>query len=202
MCRFEKEVGNIYRLKIPFEDIYTSVFLIKDGGGALLVDCGQSREAVDEYIVPALEGEGYALSDITALILTHRHKDHAGGLPRILELTPSLTVIAGEGVISEAVKTYPLPGHTRDSIGVLCEDCSALITGDGVQGDGVGRYPTLISDKEDYISSLGKIAADKGIRALIFSHPYRPWGKDTVHGSEEINLCLSYCINKAKGEKQ
>lgn len=201
MCRFEKEVGNIYRLKIPFEDIYTSVFLIKDGG-ALLVDCGQSREAVDEYIVPALNSEGYALSDISALILTHRHSDHAGGLPRILELVPSLTVVASEGEITKAVKTCPLPGHTRDSIGVLSEDCRALITGDGVQGDGVGRYPTLISDKEDYISSLEKIRADKGIRALIFSHPYRPWGKDTVYGSEEINLCLSYCINKAKGEKQ
>jgi glyoxylase-like metal-dependent hydrolase (beta-lactamase superfamily II) len=202
MCRFEKEVGNIYRLKIPFEDIYTSVFLIKSDRGALLVDCGQSREAVDEYIIPALRDEGYGISDIAALILTHRHGDHAGGLSRILELVPTLTVIAGEGEISPTVRVYPIPGHTRDSIGVLCADCRALITGDGVQGDGVGRYPMLVSDKAEYISSLVKIIADERIEALIFSHPYRPWGNHTVYGNKEICSCLSYCINKIKGEKQ
>ncbi len=198
MCRFEREVGEIYRLKIPFEDIYTSLFLIKDEGGMLLVDCGQNSECVDEYLIPALECEGYRLSDITALILTHRHGDHAGGLERLLELMPSLTVVTDERRLSLAVRTYPLPGHTRDSLGVLCEDCRTLIVGDGVQGDGVGRYSPIISDKAEYLSSLEKIRADERLENLLFSHPYRPWKSDSAYGKAELELCTSHCINKLK----
>ena len=34
---FEKEADGIYRLKIPFDTVYTSVFLVVDEGKAVLV---------------------------------------------------------------------------------------------------------------------------------------------------------------------
>ena len=90
---FYKEVSDIFRLKIPFDDIYTSVFLIKSSEGPILVDCATTAEDVDEYIIPALRLMGYAPSDIRCLVLTHSHSDHAGGLPRLLELTPNIEII-------------------------------------------------------------------------------------------------------------
>ena len=83
MNEFKKEKSWIYRLKIPFDTVYTSVFLIRSAFGNLLVDCATTDEDVDQCIVPALKRLGYDLSDIRMLILTHRHSDHAGGLARV-----------------------------------------------------------------------------------------------------------------------
>ena len=43
---FEKEIGQIYRLKVPFEDLYTSVFLIQTEGANILVDCATMQAIV------------------------------------------------------------------------------------------------------------------------------------------------------------
>ena len=53
MNGFKKEKSWIYRLKIPFDTVYTSVFLIRSAFGNLLVDCASSGEDVDQCIVPA-----------------------------------------------------------------------------------------------------------------------------------------------------
>ena len=87
---FEREIGNIYRLKVLFESIYTSVFLIKTQTGNALIDCATYASDVDEYIVPALEKMGLCLGDIKYLILSHSHEDHAGGKERILQLAPNI----------------------------------------------------------------------------------------------------------------
>ena len=56
--KFENIIGGIYRLKIPFESIYTSVFLIKTEQGNALVDCATYASDVDKYILPALNQQG------------------------------------------------------------------------------------------------------------------------------------------------
>ena len=73
MNKFYNVTDSIYRLKVPFEAIYTSVFLIKSPSGAILVDCATTSEDVDQCIVPALVEMGYELSDIETLVLTHNH---------------------------------------------------------------------------------------------------------------------------------
>lgn len=37
--KFHKEIDGIYRLKIPFDTVYTSVFLLETDEGDILVDC-------------------------------------------------------------------------------------------------------------------------------------------------------------------
>ncbi len=56
--KFIKEINKIYRLKVPFEDLYTSVFLIKTETSNLLVDCATTKLDVEEYIIPALYNAG------------------------------------------------------------------------------------------------------------------------------------------------
>lgn len=80
--RFDREFEGIYRLKVPFHNIFTSVFLIVSDMGRALVDCATTSNEVDTYIVPALYECGLAPKDIDILVLTHRHGDHAGGLER------------------------------------------------------------------------------------------------------------------------
>ena len=79
MNGFKKEKSWIYRLRIPFDTVYTSVFLIRSAFGNLLVDCASSGEDVERYILPSLEKKGLSLSEINALILTHRRSDYAFG---------------------------------------------------------------------------------------------------------------------------
>lgn len=140
MSQFINEIENIFRLKIPFDTVYTSVFLIKSEGRNILVDCATTSDDVNRYILPALAALGYSLSDVTAIVLTHNHGDHAGGLHHILELNPDIEVVTDARTITKDLSAYPLPGHTLDSIGVFDSRTNTLISGDGLQGAGVDKY--------------------------------------------------------------
>ena len=100
------ETENIVRIKVPFENIYTSVFIVKVDGGILLVDCATTSFDVDEYIVPSIEKLGYNLSDVRGIVITHHHSDHDGGLTRIRELIPNIEVINEVRAISDDIETY------------------------------------------------------------------------------------------------
>jgi hypothetical protein len=66
---FQKEIGEIYRLKIPFENLYTSVFLIRNEKGNILIDAATKDGDVDEWIVPSLAQMGLTVLDIKYLYL-------------------------------------------------------------------------------------------------------------------------------------
>ena len=198
MRNFEIAHGDIYRLKVPFERIYTSVFLIEVPGGPFLVDCATTDADVDTCILPALQGLGYALTDIKKLVLTHTHSDHAGGLARILEHAPRIEVVTDACRLSDGVCTYPLPGHTADFLGVFDARSRTLISGDGLQGAGVDKYRCSVPYVRAYLESLEKIKKDKGIENLLFSHAYEPWLKDHVLGRRAVEECLRECKKYVK----
>lgn len=191
---FIKEIGGIYRLKVPFEDLYTSVFLVQTDGKYTLVDCATTAQDVDEYIESALKKIGLTFSEIDFVIVTHEHGDHAGGLPRILQKNPKIRVIKTAETVSE-LEIYPLPGHTEDFIGVFERKSGTLISGDGLQGAGIGRYPCGLANKEKYLLSIEKIEQDKRVKNLLFSHAYEPWNKSAVFGREKVEEVLKYCKN-------
>lgn len=194
MNEFIKITDGIYRLKVPFEELYTSVFLVEFDGKHALVDCATTSEDVDGYIIPALEKMGISPKEVEYIVITHGHGDHAGGLPRILELMPSVTVIRGEvREISQGVSTYALPGHTDKLIGVLDERSGSLITGDGLQGAGVGKYRTSAPNRAAYLETLEKIRRDGRVKNLLMSHAYEPWYEDTIFGRDEVLAALDEC---------
>ena len=195
---FYRETDKIFRLRVPFENLYTSVFLIDVGSTKVLVDTAAYPSDVDSYILPALEKMGYAISDIGAIVLTHKHSDHAGGLSRILSLAPHLEVITDIREFSEVLCTYPMAGHTKDSIGVLDTRTCTLISGDGLQGAGVGKYRCYVADKEEYLKTIEKIKKDERIENILFSHAYEPFYKDSVLGRQEIEECLMQCKKYVK----
>ena len=46
---------NIYRLTIPFKDIFTTVYVLKTDEGALLFDTATYDEDIQNYIIPFLD---------------------------------------------------------------------------------------------------------------------------------------------------
>ena len=194
MADFLEDIKGIYRLKVPFDTVYTSVFLIKSERGIILVDCASTNTDVDECIIPALKRLGYSPSELKIIVLTHRHGDHAGGLERILHYAPDIDVIKTPCQITESISTYPLPGHTLDSIGVFDKRSGTLISGDGMQGAGVDKYRCSLQSKEAYLETLKKITEDKEIQNILFSHAYEPWNKDTAFGRIEVDDRIKDCL--------
>ena len=190
---FIEEAAGIYRLKVPFDDLYTSVFLVTAGGKNILVDCATTKEDVVEYIVPALKSAGIEIGDIDTLVVTHEHEDHAGGLPYILALAPQITVVTDVRHLAKGVSTYPLPGHERNFVGVLDERTRTLISGDGLQGAGVGKYRCYLADKAAYLNTLEGIGQDERIESILFSHAHEPWYRDKVSSRTEVLDCVKKC---------
>ena len=69
--------------------------LVRDGGAALLVDSGE-----DDAALTALARNGVFALD--AVVLTHWHSDHAGGLDEIAQLVPVGAVYVPAGAASAA----------------------------------------------------------------------------------------------------
>jgi glyoxylase-like metal-dependent hydrolase (beta-lactamase superfamily II) len=86
----------LWEKKIPADDLNripmaTNCLLLQDGRSTILVDCGmgtkwsekqRSQFVVDDVLDDALAEAGVALDDVTDVVLTHLHFDHAGGLTR------------------------------------------------------------------------------------------------------------------------
>ncbi len=189
---FLQEINGIYRLKVPFDDLYTSVFLIKTNTGYTLVDCATTDKDVDDVIEPALKKFRLKFSDIVCVIVTHGHGDHTGGLKRILQKNPQIRVVKTAESVS-GLEIYPMYGHTTDFIGVFVPKSKTLISGDGLQGAGIGKYRCSLENKKAYLETIEKIARDERIENLLFSHAYEPWYKDGVFGRESVEKVLEDC---------
>ncbi len=84
----------LWEKKIPADDanriaMATNCLLLRDGARTILVDCGMGTKwgdkqkaqfKVDHVLEASLGAQGVALDDVTDIILTHLHFDHAGGL--------------------------------------------------------------------------------------------------------------------------
>jgi len=195
---FEREANGIFRLRVPFEGIYTSVFLLETDVGAILIDCATTDADVEDWILPALAARGYAPTDLSSIVLTHRHEDHAGGLARLLYRAPRLAVIDDARQIANGVSIYPLPGHTEDMIGVLDERTRTLITGDGLQGAGVDKYRCYLKRPTAYLETLKRIETDGRVENLLLSHAYEPWNTDAIRGRENVLRALRDCATHVK----
>jgi glyoxylase-like metal-dependent hydrolase (beta-lactamase superfamily II) len=72
----------VYRIPTMGDYINSFAFL-DDDGQVTLVDCGLKR--APRRIVDALAGIGRRPADVTRIILTHAHGDHAGGAKEVLD---------------------------------------------------------------------------------------------------------------------
>ncbi|MGA9872960.1 MAG: MBL fold metallo-hydrolase, partial [Rhodococcus sp. (in: high G+C Gram-positive bacteria)] len=109
-----------------------------------------------------------ATGNVVLVLITHRHKDHTGGLKRFHRATKAPVRAASEKFVHGGVSTlvdgevidaaglsitvHATPGHTADSLSFGLDD--AVLTGDTI----LGRGTTVLDPKDgslaDYLSSL------------------------------------------------
>jgi len=115
-----------------------------------------------------------------------------------LKFARSANVITDICSLYADIVTYPLPGHTEDSIGVLDMRTGTLITGDGLQGAGVDKYRCGIQNLSAYLETLDRIENDSKIENVLFSHAYEPWYRDCAMGRQNVLKSVADCRYFAK----
>ena len=104
-----KQFGRIARLPTPtgydFGDINSYTILPEPGSDQLvLIDTGVGREVCWQALEAGLAQFGFAIKDITLLLLTHGHTDHFGQAARIKEA--SGCQVWGHEAITASVNRY------------------------------------------------------------------------------------------------
>ncbi len=168
-------------LAVPaFQNNY--LWLVHDGVHAAVVDPGDAAP-----ILAALAAHGLTLS---AILLTHHHADHIGGVPALLSHAKvpvfgprndgiaAVTVPLGEGDTVDvpgldlSLRVLDVPGHTLGHIAYLRETAqeSWLFCGDTLFAGGCGRL--FEGTPAQLNASLGKLASLPDDTLFFCAHEY------------------------------
>ena len=164
-------------IRIPaFKDNY--IWLLRKGAAAVVVDPGDARPVLE-----VLEREGLTL---TAILITHHHADHQGGVAGLLARYPaavfgpqveSITGLSrplrgGETIdlpeLGVAFAVIAVPGHTLGHLAYYGADC--LFCGDTLFGAGCGRV--FEGTMAQMRASLERLAALPEGTAVYCAHEY------------------------------
>lgn len=185
-------------LAIPaFADNY--LWLIHDDTHAAVVDPGDAAPVIE-----TLKNQGLKL---VAILLTHHHADHVGGVPELLAqyqvpvFGPKNSRIAGitqpvsEGDTVELpelgvkLSVLEVPGHTLDHIAYHEPDRRWLFCGDTLFAGGCGRL--FEGSPAQMTASLGKLAALPDDTAVYCAHEYTMSNLKFAREVEPENVELS-----------
>jgi len=205
MENLQKLDEGLYRILIPFEDLNTTVYIVRSPQGVAIIDAATYASDIAVFVLPALAQLGIGRGAVPHLLLTHAHDDHAGGLPALLEAFPhapvqSITPFAlpefsplqDGDVILDRLQTVLLPGHTRLSCGFLDLPTGTLLSGDCLQLGGVGKYIHGIGYPELYRASIKKLRA-MDIHRIVAAHEFEPLGS-IAEGSAQVQAYLDTCL--------
>jgi hydroxyacylglutathione hydrolase len=185
-------------LAVPaFEDNY--LWLIHDQTHAVVVDPGDATP-----ILTALEARKLSL---TAILLTHHHADHVGGVGELLKhfkvpvygprnetiAGVTQTLVEGDTVTLAApalrLSILDVPGHTRGHIAYFAADQGWLFCGDTLFAGGCGRL--FEGTPEQMANSLAKLAALPDATQVYCAHEYTlsnlRFAKAAEPGNAELN---------------
>ena len=168
-------------LTVPaFKDNY--LWLIHDGSNAAIVDPGDAAPVKAALAAHALR--------LTAILLTHHHADHIGGVPALLDdwevpvFGPRsdgierVTQPLGQGErivvpgLDLALDVMDVPGHTRGHIAYARREEGAnwLFCGDTLFGAGCGRL--FEGTPQQMMESLARLAALPDDTLVYCAHEY------------------------------
>lgn len=167
-------------LPLPaFSDNY--LWLLHDGLNALVVDPGDATP-----VLQALRDHGLRLQ---AILVTHHHADHTGGVDEVREATgakvygpareripePCTRLAQGQSieVLGFTWQVFDVPGHTAGHIAYYCADVGGaplLFCGDTLFSGGCGRL--FEGTPAQMLASLDQFAALPGDTRVCCTHEY------------------------------
>jgi hydroxyacylglutathione hydrolase len=162
-----------------FTDNY--IWMLHDARRALVVDPGDAQPVFE-----ALERDGLQLA---AILVTHHHPDHTGGVDALRDATgapvygpahenipkPFKPLAEGDSieVLDLPFGVLDVPGHTAGHIAYYCEDFLGqplLFCGDTLFSGGCGRL--FEGTPAQMLHSLDKLAALPGDTRVCCTHEY------------------------------
>ena len=158
------------------------IWTLRDGRHAAVVDPGEAH--------PVLEYLAHEGLQLAAILATHHHPDHVGGIPELLEAAgggrrvpvygpkgepiATLTHPVGEGdtvriaELGLALSVLDIPGHTRAHVAYY--GAESLFCGDTLFACGCGRV--FEGTPQQMLASLAKLAALPDATKVYCGHEY------------------------------
>ncbi len=187
-----------------FQDNYIWLIQAENSRKVLIVDPGEAAPVLDrlesEQLIPA------------AILITHHHADHVGGVQSLLahfpvpvfgpagETIPAMTHALREGDELEVAPDFPLfrvietPGHTAGHICYLSEN--KLFCGDTLFAGGCGRL--LGGTAPDLFQSLQRLKQLPADTEIYCAHEYTQANLRFAEAVEADNDALQQRISKVR----
>ena len=203
---------SIYRIITPYCDIYTTMYVIKTDEGVMIFDTASGDSDITDHLLPLLENVKIELGDVKYIFISHKHRDHARGLGKLLEKTPDAVILSRSPALKEeypdfnvvcpedgdtfmsVLRVVTIPGHTLDSAAVLDTRTKTMITGDCLQLGGIfgsGNWACNITFVREHFAALDKLEK-MDINNVYTAHDYHPFGYKYL-GKYEIKAALEEC---------
>lgn len=196
-------------LTVPaFNDNY--LWIIHDGEHAAVVDPGDAAPILDALKVHKLS--------LVAILLTHHHSDHVGGVAKLLQhytvpvFAPRNDPIANvtqpldEGDIvfipelDLKLSVLEVPGHTLGHIAYVSAEQSWLFCGDTLFAGGCGRL--FEGSPEQMLSSLDKLASLPDDIKVFCAHEYTIANLNFALAAEPDNAALSARLKVEQAKRE
>ncbi len=196
MKNLTKIHDNLFRLTLPYKDIFTTVYFLRGPEFDIMFDAASFPEDLDESILPAIKEIGITKESLKYIFISHGHRDHAGCLLPVLNAFPKATVITRsqalrekldgfsvlmpeDGEVIEGIfKVVAIPGHSTDSAALLDTRTGDIITGDSLQCFGIfgsGTWASNITLPVQHLDALKRFPIDETTH-LYAAHDYHPCG--------------------------
>ena len=193
-------------LALPaFSDNY--LWLLHDARQAIVVDPGQA-----EPVLQALQERGLQLQ---AILVTHHHADHVGGVDALRQATgapvygpareriPAPFIPLSQGSRVEALglgfEVLDVPGHTAGHIAYFCpqvDGAPLLFCGDTLFSGGCGRL--FEGTPAQMLTSLDQLAALPGDTRVCCTHEYTLSNLKFARAVEPGNAALVQYISRCE----
>jgi hydroxyacylglutathione hydrolase len=187
-----------------FQDNY--LWMLHDGHRALVVDPGDAQPVLAFLEQSALQLE--------AILVTHHHPDHIGGVDAVREATgakvygpareripePLQRLVEGDAitVLGKRFSVIDVPGHTAGHIAYYCEEIDGaplLFCGDTLFSGGCGRL--FEGTPAQMHASLSKLAALPAATRVCCTHEYTlsnlKFAKAVEPGNDELARYILHC---------
>lgn len=221
MIDYTKITDDIHRITMPYKDIFTTVYTVRTDEGVLLFDAASYDEDITDYIVPFLDELGIQAHELKYVLISHNHRDHAGGLGEFMKRFPDTCIVSRCPILKDKFSDYcvfapedgdtilgvlklvSIPGHTMDSTGIFDTRTGTLISGDSLQLYGIygsGTWGANIKFPSEHKKAVEKLT-NMNIECIITAHDYHPLGY-IYNDMEKVSKALTYCIEPLEKVEQ